>query len=273
IHAFMFLWEFSGVPLFQNIVFSSSNAGKISSVFLLLSAIPVFFIKNNRISHEHYYFNDVLRILKSPQVVLFFILSFFFYFSYQVVDYYLGSFLNETGGMSLVYASWALAVILEIPFMPLTSRIFHFKKQNILFMISTLTGSIRFAVLTMHAAGIPAIPILATQLLHGIHFTGYYMGSIFRIKKIFPGHLYGTAYGAYMVLAVSAGGMCGNLLLGSLLHSETAIFNGNLKIFFENKFTYIFIISMGIHIILFFIFMFLPGSSSESKDIYETKKN
>lgn len=258
IHALLFFGENAG---FGHINIGSDSAvfaGKTGCIFLFLSIIPASFIQKKRISGEKYYFMDAIKILKKPDIILFFILSFFFYFSYQVVDYYLGAYLKNAGGMRMVYAAWALAVILEIPFMPLSSRIFHFKKHNILFLISTITGTIRFAILSMDASGIPTISILFTQLLHGIHFTGYYMGSIFRIKNLFPGHLYGTGYGLYIIITASAGGMIGNLIMGKLFHptriSEKIISTGTAS----HNFTEIFAISMLIHFVLFFCFIILP---------------
>ena len=274
IHALLFIWESKFSTYWHIELNSAVLAGRIGSIFLLLSIIPAFFVQKNRMSNEAYYFNDVFKILKKKEVIVFFILSFFFYFSYQVVDYYLGAYLNKTGGMSMVYAAWALAVLLEIPFMPVTSRIFHYKKQNILFMISAIAGSLRFAVLGLHAAGIHTIPILLTQLLHGIHFTGYYMGSIYRTRNLFPGHLYGTGYGLYIILTAAAGGMSGNLILGKLLHSEgieALRIPGNPA---DHNYVEIFLISMLIHLILFFCFIFFPVDKDTAlKEQYGADKN
>lgn len=184
---------------------------------LLLSVIPALRVQASRVSHDEYFVADVVRLLKEPRVILFFILSFAFYFSYQLVDFYLGSLLDKSGGMSAVYAGWCIAVVLEIPFMPLTARIIDRWGIRSLIFISTIFGVVRYVWISLAVVGFPAPNVIYSQFLHGVHYTGFYIGSVYWLRAIFPDHLYGTGNGAYMVLAGALGGITGNLVFGWIL--------------------------------------------------------
>ncbi len=199
----------------------------LSFALLILAAASATLIQPNRQSHDEYYVADVVRLLKKPRVILFFVLSFAFYFSYQLVDFYLGSFLDKSGGMSSVYAGWCIAVIVEIPFMPLTARIVERWGIRSLIFISTIFGMVRYGWISMAILGYPVPNAIFSQLLHGIHYTGFYIGSVYWLRAIFPDHLYGTGNGAYNVLAAALGGISGNLVFGWILfHGHGATYAG-----------------------------------------------
>jgi PPP family 3-phenylpropionic acid transporter len=259
VHLLLFLLE--TLPLFSGWRVANESAelaGRASALLLTLAVIPAWFLQSKRISHESYDFAEAVRITLRPQTLILFTLSFFFYFSYQIVDFYIGGYFRDAGGMSLVYIGWCLAVLLEIPFMPLTSRIFQYHRGTSLFLISTLVGSIRFAILSANASGIMLIPVLYTQILHGIHFTGFYMGTIYTLRRLYPDHLYGTGNGLFMIFAASFGGMAGNLFFGEILHGNIPFQAGRLLPAISDGFGSIFFFASLLQITLFFSFIFYP---------------
>jgi PPP family 3-phenylpropionic acid transporter len=224
-------WGTAGFLLVQTslFIFSIENptqAGKWGSLLHLATVIPAFFVKKNRISEEIYDFEAALQYLKTKPIIIFFTISFLFHFSFNVVDFYLGTHLKNQGGMPMVYGSWALAVILEIPFLSFSARLVSRYRLNILLIISLLAGAIRFLWLGLDAAGLSSLPVIFSQILHGLHFTGFYMGAILFLRNKFPNHLYGTGYGLYMALSVALGSMAGSYLFGQILLIKgfTAVF-------------------------------------------------
>lgn len=269
IHLILFLLETGGVFAALDIGHeSAAMAGKLGSFFLFTALIPTLSIQTARTSPEPYHFRDALRIALRPGMLLFFLISFLFYFTYQLVDYYLGAYFRNDGGMGMVYGAWALAVLLEIPFMPLTARLFPFHRGNLLFLISAGAGALRFGALTLHTMHLLPFPIILTQLLHGIHFTGFYTGIVYRFRELFPSHLYGTGYGLFMVGAVSFGAMCGNLFFGSLLHKPSGELPFLNRLPLASDYTPLFFLATILQLVIFFCFIFLPdytrrGSSKE----------
>lgn len=230
------------------------RGGQWGSVFMLLTVLPGMFLPEQRRSHTEYFFRDAFLVLKRNGFLPFLSVSFLFYLSYQVVDYYLGGYLRYAGGMTYVYGGWGLAVLVEIPLMVLTDHIVLRRGVRFLFLLAILSGAVRFAVLGLDAViGLSGL-VLLQQLLHGIHFTGYYMGGVYLLRRNFPEHLFGTGMGIYMVVSVSAGATIGNLLTGMLLES-----NGYAVIFFA---------SLALHVIVFFLFLFLslPDGSGKKQD-------
>ncbi len=216
VQLFFLLGEW-GFLSFQNdsLSINARAAGQVGALLYLASAVASLRIQKRRKSSEHYFFQDAWQILRQGEVLLFLLISFFFFFSYQLVDYYLGRLLERQGGMEWVYGGWSVAVLLEIPFMTLAAR--FQKRDSLLFLISTMAGVIRFAWISAWMAGLEVPSLLYSQILHGIHFTGYYMGAIYWMRQIFPDHLYGTGFGAYTLFSVSLGGVTGNFLYGKLL--------------------------------------------------------
>ena len=254
----LLLFLLDGTSVFQGLEANAKDAalaGQLGAFFYLLVFLLSFFIQKERVSQEKYNFMRTISITLKPGMLLFYAFSFFYYFSYQIVDFYVGNYFRLTGGMKMVYLGWFLAVILEIPFLPLSARVFHFHRGRFLFLVSTLAGTLRFGLLALHASGQEEIPVLYTQILHGIQFTGYYMGGIHLMRKAYPEHLYGTGYGLFMIFAVSLGGMAGNLFFGKVLYGG---FNFDGAFSFLNiaeGFPSLFLLASSIQLLLFFVFL------------------
>ncbi len=267
IHLLLFALETSGgYPAFLfPVADSASITGKFGGVLHLITALFALRIHRYRNSEETYYFKEALALLKAPGIKIFFVLSFLFFFSYQIVDFYLGSFLEQNGGMSSVYAGWSLAVILEIPFLSFSGKIFKRYGVKPLLLLSLFAGTLRFGWLIIYSMGFNGVPIIFSQILHGIHFTGYYMGAIYWMRNSFPDHLYGTGYGAYVIFATSLGAILGSITYGLLLFSKwnqefTNYFIGTGLIDTTSdsfQFIPLFLLSLTLHAIIFVTYFYI----------------
>ncbi len=199
---------------------SPETAGKFGSFFYLA---PLFFLHSipaERISEQEYKFKDAYEFILNKNIILFFLLSFFFYSAYQVTDNYQGRYFQLSYSLGSVYLSWVFAVLLEIPFLLSVTRIVHKFQFFSLFYISILAGFIRFLFLSISVKGVSIEAILFFQLPHAIFFAGYYMGTIHFLRKMVPTHIYGSVYGLFSIFSMSLGGMAGNLISGALLYSN-----------------------------------------------------
>lgn len=204
----------------QYLVFSSAEStGKFGSIFYLVSFFFLNSLPEFRKSNQEFRFPDALRLLQNRNLLLFFILSFFYYSAYQITDNYQGRYFELTFGLETVYLSWVFAVILEIPFLLLIPRIVHNYGYFILFYLSIVSGIIRFLFLSYSVLGVPLFILLLFQMPHAILFAGYYMGGIHFLRRTVPPHLYGSLYGLYSIFSMSLGGMIGNIFSSQLLHS------------------------------------------------------
>ncbi len=222
-------------------------AGPVGWFAMWASAIVALRMQPNRTSEVTYYFRDAASVLRKPPVVAFFLFSFVFFFSYQLVDFHLGQWLKERGGMRDVYLAWCLAVLLEIPFLPLAGRIADRFGVHALFYVSLGSAVLRFAHLAGVSAGLALPSPLFSQLLHGLHFGGYYMGALFSLRSYFPDHVFGTGNGLYTMFCAAGGGIAGNVVFGNLLYR-----GGNADFF------PLFFVALVLQVVLFFGFLFLP---------------
>lgn len=253
IHMLLFLIEGSywKLDLFPDGL-DAGLAGKLGSVFHIVSGFLAFLVQSKRHSKNSFDMKGVFQILGQRPTILFFSVSFLFFFSFQVVDYYLGSFLKGQGGMDTVYLGWAIAVILEIPFLFLSGRWTDAFGARSLFILSIGSGILRFAWISLSIAGVLDVPILGSQILHGLHFTGYYIGAIYFLRRSCPDHLYGTAYGAYVILSNSLGGGMGSLVASQILTLKIPGADGEIL----DPYLIMFSGAAFIHILIFFSFLF-----------------
>jgi len=236
----MFLLEIFYFPSGLPLEIEGARGGQIgTSIHILTFIMSYITLPKKRKSDSPYFFREAIDLINKKHAEIFFVLSFFYYFSYQIVDFYLGAYFRNLGGMKFVYLSWMIAVLVEIPFFPLTQKIINRFGLKMLFLISLSSGFLRFLLLYIHNTMIGGNWILFSQILHGLHFTGYMAGSVYFFHKKFPEHIYGTAYGLFMIFSLSLGSILGNLTYGTLLK--------------YNGFSVLFILSFLIHYILFTI--------------------
>lgn len=259
VHLILLVAEVQFPGLLATEVSGSGTGGRIGSVFLLVFAVACLFVQKDRRGSQQYYFIEAFRLLKEPAVATFFLISFVYFTGYQTVDYYLGGYLNDRYGMVGVYGGWCLATLLELPFLPLCARIHERYGSTPLFLVATLAGLLRFGLFYMDTLE-PITGLLFAQLLHGIHFTGYYMGTIFRLRHFFPDHLYGTGQGMFMILATASGALLGSYIAGLLLENPGAAAGPAPSTSSgEDGLDYgaVFLASLGVHLAVFFSFLLI----------------
>ncbi len=253
-----------------NLLKSPLLTGKLGSIFYI---IPLFFLHSlpkERISEQEFKFRDALKHISSKIQIVFFVISFFFYAAYQIIDNYNGRYFQLSFGLETVYLSWVFAVILEIPFLLSITRIIHKFEFFSLFYLSLLAGIIRFLFLSYSVSGTSLLLLLFFQLPHAVLFAGYYMGSIHFFRKTVPVHIYGSVYGLYSIFSMSLGGMFGNLISGSLLHSDLGIIiSSSLNLTYKNEniiaFLPLFLMALILYTLIFPFFIFL-------KSLYKDKE-
>lgn len=244
IQILMFFMESFVLDQKQSLDVITSRGGQISSWIHILTFILCFFIlPKKRNSESRYYFKEVLEIIKKENLSIFFILSFFYYMAYQIVDFYLGRYFQTIGSMKFVYLSWIIAVLLEIPFFYHSQKLIHRFGLKTLFLVSLFFGFLRFFLMFLNHIYFHSQLIILTQIFHGIHFTGYMAGSVYFFHKKFPEQYFGTSFGLFIVFSLSFGSILGNLLYGEIL-----------KLFsYDIGFGILFFLSFVIHLLLFLI--------------------
>jgi hypothetical protein len=204
----------------QTLRVDAGASGRAGALAFLACLPAAALVQPYRQSDEQYRFTDALRFSLQPRHMALLALSFGFYFSFQLVDNYLGRFWElRSGGMQLVYGGWFLAVTLEVPFLFAAARTARRSGIRVLIFAAAGAGALRFALLALAIVDTEPVPVIFTQLLHGIHFTGYHIGVIYWLRSSCPDHLYGSVYGLYNIITHSLGGMAGNVVFGTLLFS------------------------------------------------------
>ena len=266
VHIALYTLETQFPGLLATEVSASGTGGRAGSLFLLIFAFACCFVQKERRAGDQYYFMEAFRVLRHRPVALFFAISFVYFSGYQTVDYYLGGYLDQRYGMAGVYGGWCLATLLELPFLPLCARIHARFGATPLFLVGTGAGILRFGLFYWDSLE-PLPGLILTQLLHGIHFTGYYMGTIFRLRHFFPDHLYGTGQGLFMVLATASGALIGAYLAGLLPevagHATDSSVAGPTRSA-DLQYGPVFLASLVIHSLVFFSFLLMRDPEKRS---------
>lgn len=195
-------------------------AGKLGA-FAYLFCVPLaLFFPRYRHSKEVFQWNEAIQYLKNGRFLRFFGLAFFFYFAYQITDNYMGRYIQISYGLDSVFLAWMIAVLWEIPFLLAIPFLVRKYGNRFLFIVSLIAGGLRFSLFALSAVGFPKWLVLSFQVPHAILFAGFYMGGIYWFRKNSPPHIYGSIYGLYSILAVSLGGVLGNLSCGYLLRNH-----------------------------------------------------
>ncbi len=267
VHIILFTLETQFPGLLATEVSASGTGGRAGSMFLVVFAFACLFVQKERRASDQYFFMEAFKVLKHRPVALFFAISFVYFSGYQTVDYYLGGYLDQRYGMAGVYGGWCLATLLELPFLPLCARIHARFGSTPLFLVGTGAGILRFGLFYWDSLE-PVPGLILTQLLHGIHFTGYYMGTIFRLRHFFPDHLYGTGQGLFMVLATASGALIGSYLAGLLLEITATGHDpsrsgpsGSADL----QYGPVFLASLIIHALVFFSFLLMQDPEKRRK--------
>jgi MFS family permease len=216
IQVILYYTTIPGIEVFKD----SAATGKMGGIFYLMTLLFIFKIQKVRISSQEYRFRDALGILKLKHIYMFFIFSFLFYSAYQVTDNYQGRYFQLSYGLQSVYMMWFIGVIWEVPFLLGVPKIVHKFGIFSLISFSFISGLIKFCYLIFSIFLGTELMSYFFQMPHSVFFAGFYMGSIYWLRKTVPSHLYGSVHGFYSIFAIAFGGVVGNLLTGSFLHSK-----------------------------------------------------
>ncbi|MBL8018110.1 MAG: MFS transporter [Leptospirales bacterium] len=226
---------------------------QFGSIFYFIALLLAFKTPVHRKAREKYFFRETFVYLLQPRFLAFFATSFVFYACYQLVDFYIGRFIEITHGIAYVYLGWGLSVVLEIGLMPFTASLFDRYHTRMLFVVSIVAGGLRFLLLaTSETTGMPPH---FSQILHGLHFTGYYAAAIFLLKSSLPDRLYGTGFALYSAFASSLGGVAGSLITTGMLTRNPT----------ESGYAFVFGVTAVAHLFLIpvFLLMKLPDALQE----------
>jgi len=187
-------------------------------IFFLISSIIILFLpvkRNPRESEKSAaHWSQMIKLLRSPLMIFFLLMMFFFFIGYSSAEYVISSYLSNINFiMQPIPFIWIIGTLVEIIFFIYSPYLI--KKNGIMPLLSAgfAAGTLRNFILWMF---IPGGGVLIWQFLHGIQFSGGYMGSLlFLEKKTHPRRL-ATAQAMYLILARSTGTGLGAYFLGNL---------------------------------------------------------
>lgn len=232
---------FGRVRLFGTLGFALSNAVlmfvkitpsaaiKISSGFFIMSTFALYLLPPGRDIafhvHEQISWARIRRLSTSPLFLLFIIVMLLFYFSFSAAEYLVSDYIKTfTFPVEPVPFAWLIGTLVEIVLFFLSP--FLLKKYGAIFLIglSFAAGAVRLFLLTFVTS--EAI-VLFSQGLHGIQFSGAYLGALIYLKeKAHPQRL-GSAQALYTTYSRCLGTGSGAFLLGNIAGS------GNFPLAFE----------------------------------------
>ncbi|MEM7179447.1 MAG: MFS transporter [Spirochaetota bacterium] len=195
-----------------------TDIGKNFGAFLYLPAFFLSFsLPKQRKSKQTFHFKDALQFIQQKFFLVFFLVSFCYYFSYQLIDNYLGKYIQISIGLQAVFFSWFVAVILEIPYLFYLPKIVEKWGNFAILYLSLISAAIRFSLLAYTVYYFSEGLLWLSQTLHSFVYVGFYMGAIYCFRQKVPHHLYGSVFGLHSIFAQSFGFAMGNLVMGTLL--------------------------------------------------------
>lgn len=195
-----------------------STAIKISSWFFILSTTALYLLPPGRDItfhvHEQVSWARLRKLSSSPFFLFFIFIMFLFFFSFSAAEYLVSDYIkNFSFLVEPVPFAWLIGTLVEIVLFFISPFILTNYGAVFLMGMSFVAGILRLFILAWFSR---EDVILFSQLLHGIQFSGAYLGSLIYIKeKAHPQRL-GSAqalFGAYS-RALGTGG--GAFILGNI---------------------------------------------------------
>jgi len=188
------------------------------SLFMLLSTNFIFFLPAGRNIADHekeiISLHKVWQLLKAPPFLLFLLITATFFFSFSTAEYVISDFVaNLNFAVKPVPFIWLGGTIIEIGVFFISPILI--RKYGPLFLIGMglFAGLLRYTLtvsFTAHWA------IILSQLLHGIQFSGGYLGALLYLKKKTQSQRLGTAQALYTTFGRASGTGAGAYFLGNL---------------------------------------------------------
>ncbi len=158
---------------------------------------------------------DVRRLLSHGPVVRLLAVSFVINLFIQGPIYLFPLYLSSRGGdASTVSRMWILMLVLEIPLIAFSSRIFRQLGPRGLLTLGLTTEAIRW---TLCAMTTDLRIIAAAQVLHGVGVAGILVGAPLYLEHVAPVGLRSTAQALVSVAGMGGGAIVSNALAGWLM--------------------------------------------------------
>jgi len=234
-----------------------SEIMKFSFVFILASSFLLYFFPEKRKPRQSekasVHLDQFYKIIKSKLMLFFLIMMFFFFFGYSTAEYIISAYLADVDFIvSPIPFIWIIGTSVEIIFFMVSPLII--KKKGIMAILGfgLIAGAVRNFILWALS---PGFLVLISQFLHGVQFSGGYMGSLlFLEKKTHPRRL-ATAQAIYLIFSRSLGAGAGAYFLGNLAS--------------EKEFKSVFLIAAIFSFISFLIFWFFRFYQRKYKNFVE----
>lgn len=188
--------------------------------FYLFYTIPFVLLLNGLFSlkrqevreqKDKFHLKDIKAIFKQNGLVLFFIIVILHNCAFVSQYSYFSAHLKILGKKeSFIALCWAIAPLGEIFVFKYYDRFKNKIKMVPLFRIALFMAALRWFFLTFSDS---SQVIFWTQLFHSLSFGGYYMASIYILKKVIPERLRSTGQGIFAA-CVCLGMVSGNVLFG-----------------------------------------------------------
>jgi PPP family 3-phenylpropionic acid transporter len=166
-------------------------------------------------SSPQHHANNILTILRRPEVAAFFVACFMMQASHGVYYSFYSIFLEQHGySKSFIGGLWALGVIAEVlVFIGMHRLMERFGARRVL-LASLLLAVLRWQLIGVFPEQV-AIMLLA-QTLHAATFGSFHASAIHLVHHYFPGRFQGRGQALYSSLSFGAGGAMGSLFGGYL---------------------------------------------------------
>ena len=188
------------------------------SIFMLLSTNFVFFLPPGRDIKNHekeeISLQKVWQLLKAPPFLLFLLITSCFFFSFSTAEYVISDYVaNLEFVVKPVPFVWLGGTLIEI--LLFFASPYLIRKHGPLFLIAMGLSAalLRYTFTLLFSAH---WVIIVAQLLHGIQFSGGYLGALLYLKNKTRAQRLGTAQALYTTFGRASGTGAGAYILGNL---------------------------------------------------------
>ena len=200
---------------------SPSAAIRISSWFFIVSTLALYLLPAGRDItyqvHEQITWRRIRKLTGSALFLFFTLIMFLFFFSFSTAEYLVSDYIKDISfPLDPVPFAWLIGTLVEVLLFIISP--FILKKYGAVFLIgiSFCAGIARLMILALFSN---EHVILFSQCLHGIQFSGAYLGSLIYIKeKAHPQRL-GSAQALFTTYSRALGTGSGAFILGNIAGS------------------------------------------------------
>ena len=161
--------------------------------------------------------SDLLKVLRSKEMVWFFICVFCLALGHRMNEAFLTLTLSQLGaGEGLIGWSLMLSAASEIPIFFLLSKYGDKIKELPLLGFASLMYALRFLLMGLAA---DPIAVLAVQSLHSVTFGVFYVTAVRYITRLVPGRYQATGMALFTVFWSSASGLLSGTFGGALFEN------------------------------------------------------